>query len=560
MRTPHWLIPLAICTLILNAAPEASAQYPGMPPAGINTQGLPPGAYNPYPRISPFENGFSQTYNKNGTWFNRSSPAGSAGRNWFMNVDFIRSQVRGLDGLVGDPNAQSYFDLVFDDLPDAQNLGFFNFFDATSAHIIPDINQSGLKLSGGFWNQDSSGFVFDVTWNRDRDAQYNARREIERTRYNAEERRRLNNSGGIADNTRLFREFRNEREVLELLLNNEDFDDDDIAPLTVQEIFEANLFNLNGIPLDNGDFGGVTQPYDMDFILTHSHMSFGSNIGMMMSPLANVGGVTLRPYVGGRYLYIEEGFGFLGIDSNTLYDGTTTIGAGNIPTDDLKLVSLANGVDDDGDFIIDNANGTDDGNGGGDFVPLNGSFITSFLNTTVSTHLAGPEFALRYDLGDPTGSGLSIYGMTKVGAMVNSETIKMRGDNIGALIRFDDTTDDGTGRNFEHTEVFDDPGDGTTPNAFSDSKRTTHISPLFEQSFQAELPVFDRIPVLNQMRQLNGARFRAGYTWTWVGHVASPNQSILWQANPQAGVFPQIRLKRDDYSVGTFNFGVNWAF
>lgn len=562
MRTPHWLTPLAICFLVALSGAHAMAQYPGMPGhTGIHTQGMPPGAYNPYPRISPFEQAYSRTYNRGGTWFNDSRGAAVVtNRNWFMNVDFIKSEVRSLTGLVGDPNSQSYYDLIYTTLVAnesqqyADDFGFFNYFDAVNARAISDLTSTGLRISGGFLNQNASGFEFDVSWNRESNAKYNARQTLESGRYDAETQRRLGRGPGFEDNSRLFRRYRDEREVLEALLTGPDFFLTDIFPLDPIEVFEANLLNLNGLPLDNGSFGGVTQPYDMDYILTHSHQSFGTNFGYLMTPILE-GGLTVRPYIGGRYLYIQEGFGFDGVDSNTLYDGDNNL----VITADYKLHSHPDGVDDDGDFIIDNA-GFDETNAAVVvFNQLQGEFIRSFLKTEVTTHLAGPEIALRYDLGDPIGRGFSLSGKTKVGLMVNHENIEMRGDNIGAIMRFDPLVVAADTGNV-HTEIFDITDEDPTPNAFSDSKQTTHASPLFEQSFNAELPIFDRVPGLNRVRQLQGARFRVGYSWLYIGEVASPNQSILWQANPQAGIFPKIRLKRDEYSISTVNFGIDWAF
>ena len=128
------------------------------------------------------------------------------------------------------------------------------------------------------------------------------------------------------------------------------------------------------------------------------------------------------------------------------------------------------------------------------------------------------------------------------------------------LLNVDVATVGPDGFGFVHNEIFDATVDDPNPNAFSDSKTTTHLSPLFEQSFQAELPIFSQVPVLRNVRQLQGARLRLGYSWLWVGEVASPNQSVRWQANPRAGLFPSIDLLRDDYSISTVNFGLSWDF
>ena len=62
------------------------------------------------------------------------------------------------------------------------------------------------------------------------------------------------------------------------------------------------------------------------------------------------------------------------------------------------------------------------------------------------------------------------------------------------------------------------------------------------------------------MRQFDGASLRLGYSWLWIGEVASPNRSVLWEANPRAGLFPGVQLDREAYYISSWNFGVNWAF
>ena len=84
-------------------------------------------------------------------------------------------------------------------------------------------------------------------------------------------------------------------------------------------------------------------------------------------------------------------------------------------------------------------------------------------------------------------------------------------------------------------------GGGRTMNFFTDNASSTHISPLFEQSIKADVPIFSKLPVFRDIWQLQEARLQLGYTYTWIGEVASPNQSIVWVSNPIDGVFPFIK-------------------
>ncbi len=99
-----------------------------------------------------------------------------------------------------------------------------------------------------------------------------------------------------------------------------------------------------------------------------------------------------------------------------------------------------------------------------------------------------------------------------------------------------------------------------TQNAFRDSNETTHLSPMFEQSLNAELPIFSHVPVLRDVWQLEHARLRLGWTYTWIGEVANPTTSIRWESNPRAGVFPSLKIEREEFFQNTFNAGINWEF
>ena len=39
-------------------------------------------------------------------------------------------------------------------------FSYFRYFDAASASMIPDLTTNGIRLSGGFWNPDGSGFLY----------------------------------------------------------------------------------------------------------------------------------------------------------------------------------------------------------------------------------------------------------------------------------------------------------------------------------------------------------------------------------------------------------------
>ncbi|MFN9977891.1 MAG: hypothetical protein ACK58T_49085, partial [Phycisphaerae bacterium] len=61
-------------------------------------------------------------------------------------------------------------------------MGFYNFFNAAQANQIPDLFSNGVKVSGGFWNADSTGMLFSANWNDDKTSVLDARAAIEAQR------------------------------------------------------------------------------------------------------------------------------------------------------------------------------------------------------------------------------------------------------------------------------------------------------------------------------------------------------------------------------------------
>ena len=165
---------------------------------------------------------------------------------------------------------------------------------------------------------------------------------------------------------------------------------------------------------------------------------------------------------------------------------------------------------------------------------------------------------MKFVLGE--GDGLSLTGATKVGALFNHEKVRLSGDNIGDTVT---TAVDLVSGNTILQDLFDTTTSAATPltqNAFSDTKSSTHISPMFQQSLTAELPIFRRIPVLRDVNALEHAKFQAGWNFTWIGEVADPNQSITWLSNPRANLFPTIDVKRRSFYQNSFNLGINWEY
>ena len=266
---------------------------------------------------------------------------------------------------------------------------------------------------------------------------------------------------------------------------------------------------------DGTTFGGVTVPYDLEFQISLKSELYGGKVESVMSPIANLGPFRIRPTVGARYFYLSERFRFYGQDSGLAYNSGGGQGGGGggggaqTLSPDIKIHSPPDGVDDDRDGIVDNAGATESGGGqqgggGGQqqnqqiFFSFHDHFrypIESYLNNSSDQHLGGADVGLTYDFG---GKSLMLSGSSKFGLLANYSQIKMNGDNIAMHTR---------DSNLRLPDV-----NNATPNAFSDSQFHTHVSPMFEQQFNAEASLFQYVPVLRRLSVFEKARFRAGYS------------------------------------------------
>ena len=566
-----------IATAILASycqSAKAQAPYgpPGMPaPYTTNTPvqwGSIPQNYQPWPNISPFENAFQQHSNQNGLWFSDTKPfsqsgQGGSGSSFFFQMDYLKTKTRSESGLFGNGGAQSYYELVYDELVTASSqqladdFAFFNYYDAVDANVTGDIQGSGMRITGGWFNADDSGFIGEVMWNADASAAFDARSEsTTRSLFNDVP----SLTGELDGFNNQFGRGINELDLLRTVLSEPDFPLTDIAPLDLDELVQRNLLNLRGLPVANGEFGGVTIPYDIRFDLRFSSEVLGTSLDFVMTPIVKTKGFMLRPVIGARYMYVDENLNFHGEDSGALYDGTTPAGD---PVADLKLQSIPDGVDDDDDGIVDNGTIDEQVAFDIDSIALVGTDtdFSSIINTTVNSraqsHLAGPEIGLRYDLG---GSGLKLTGHSKVGLMMNREKLSLDGNNVGMGTRIEEGTYISPIAGGTRSELFSPTVDDPDANAFADQKAVTHVSPMFEQAFNAQIPIFEMVPVLNRMRAFDNAKLNLGYSITFIGELASTNNSILWQGNPQGGLFPEIDIDRKSFYTSNWSFGLQWDF
>ncbi len=534
----------------MTPADAAWAQY-GPAAAGgqatmdaMGSAGYPPSAgMMPWPQNgnvpSAYSSRFSQHTNPDGIWRYESS---NKPNSYFFGLEYLSTHnQRPNKGIIGDNNSISYYEMVQSSLDDVDSdlsteFEFYNYYDAQNFGILSDNNTPGMRGRWGFTRPDDTGFVFELWWASDKQNIWDAEK---------------------LGSTR--QQDPSQMDELQDLLSAPDFLDSDVTPFSADEILQRNLLNLRGLPLDDGSRTGVTVPYDLGYRIEVTSESFGAAANVLMTPTMKTNTFMLRPLWGVRYLNVQEGFRFVGSDSGLLYDDNAE--TTDPPTADLKLQSLPNGSDTDGNDIIDDAGivegivEPDSGSGSGGssgsdvenitdevgFRAVTDPF-TAYLANSVTTHMAGPEVGFRYDLG---GSKFLLWGQTKVGLMGNNEKLKMRGDNIGMATR---------GDLLEAT-----PGD-PHPNRFSDVEEHNHVSPLFEQGVFAEWRIFEDIPFLDEIYLLEDAKLKIGVTYIAAGVVARPFDNVSWQGNPSEGLFPQLKVDRQLWSTLNYSIGIDWTY
>ncbi|MEZ6064214.1 MAG: hypothetical protein R3B90_00565 [Planctomycetaceae bacterium] len=295
------------------------------------------------------------------------------------------------------------------------------------------------------------------------------------------------------------------------------------VPITQARILENPLllFSKNGaLPLIYSDdldgtdhsvgFLGDSQPYDVLFHIESYSSAMGVHANHYSGDLYKSETSRVTSFFGGRYLHLDEHFGFRGISSGFGYD------VGDDPEDpDFGRPTGA--------------------------LTLDHPLMNSYLNSEVRSHIAGPQIGVRFDVG--RNKGLHLWGESTFGLLLNYERLSVSGDNIGIP------------KAFAHPEMHD--GFQFLDNSFVDSEQHMHISPLLEQSIYADIKMKRLIPVLEKSYFFEDTALRLGYTATLVGLVSRPSNSINWRGFPQ---FPTVRTDRENLLMQQFSIGLNATF
>ncbi|AMV16729.1 hypothetical protein [Planctomyces sp. SH-PL14] len=508
-------------------APGQGMAAPGMGPANpavMYPQGVPDG-FNPWPQMSPYGVGNmdqEQLFNRKGLWFYEML---TKQRTFYGRVDaiwgFSEAEAQKTVGntpafrqplnynLGGSP---TYFAPAngnqlpipgpFEVVPGADPYPFMrpagqvtavqiidnDIFPIRTNDVLPTNGNAGVQVNWGFDDADGVGLLISGFY--------------------------------MGENSEVFES------------GNEFINGLPVTPAMVDATLGQVLNTRNGAiaydtglpaPLGSGlGFLGAAQKYDILFRLEHRTEVAGANLSYYMAPVFKTSAVMVRPFLAGRYMYLNETFGFRGIDSGWHYD-----------------------VDQ-----IPYSTGTTTTTTPSTYRPDPGTWATraiqqypqfeARLNSNVQTHLAGPEIGLRYDLGE--GDGFKVWGATTVGLMANQSNLSLDGNNIGEEFA---------------TSGFNGISMLSNDARFSSEASHGRVSPLFEQTLAVDSRVFEAVPFVNEIPVLNQAILHLGYTFTAIGQVNRPADTINWAGFP---IFPSLNNNTQTFVLHRFNFGLEWKY
>ena len=581
---------------------------PSIGPTGVDGQSI-----QPYPTISPFNEGYTSFFNLGGIW---DRVQRNTDRHFYFNADFLFITTRSQPGIFGNPGAQSYVrqerdfinasstsstsststsstsgttnsgagnQLLIDEgfivNTPAQLASYFNYYNAVNLNNLGEPASNGARFTFGDWNPDHSGWAWTLWFGGTGVAELNAAQTDGFTQH-PEDTERLEQIIKFLQNA--------SPQTLIALGSPFSLDSIDVAlggvgkkDLTANQIFQMDLLNLRGLPVGDGSPRGQTIPYDIYFDVRTTTSQIGTHLDYYFTPFLERKWLSVSAMVGAEYLNIREGLTFEGIDSGMLYGGTSSSSSGNTLTldRDFKAQSTPNGIDDNQDGIIDNAASPEPGpvssTTSGSTTTTSTGFLFSFpspfallpatIDIQTNTNLAGPTAGLHYLIGN--SEGFHLIGETRFGLMANWETIELSGNNIGSTTRVNGnfvnfpaelTGNRGNPQAEQAQDLFIPSPTDPNPNAFDSSQQHSHISPLIAQSIILEAPVFQYVPILGKMWPFAHANLRGGYEFMWVGQVIQTNQSVDYEGDPMAGLKPRIEVDRGSWYSDNWSVGISW--
>lgn len=512
-------------------APYTTPGYGPMPQSyGGMPAGYPPGA-NAWPNITPYGPPVDQTVNERGLWFNRQLVGN---RKFYFGLEGLIGDTRRPANFVGDPQANTYPvgyapGVISTDhnqqfvetpagtstigTPDREvsssggtggNTGgttgttatdFPIFVGQSTGSITDGLNAAGMRATWGWTNVDESGFEASGFFLGPASAAMYIGDPLGLT---------FTTTGGLftADQTN-----------------------------ALNHLHAIAGLPLGGADSDHDGLPGVVMPFDIYYRLQFESQAGGANFDWLTTPIIDRPAFKMRAAYGARYMAIRESFMFDGADSGLGYTINVPVGGGGTT----------------------NGTGTTTGTTTQGFLspvtlePLVAlSIMQSFLQSSVTTQLAGPEAGVRFDIGKDK---FKIWTTSKLGLLVNYSSRNLNGYNIG-----DAYYPKTTGTVTDPTVM---PRNNPSATKFAHQDSSTALSPLFEQSIFGKAKLFQYVPIAKKSKILSNADFQAGYTVVVVANMYRPSEDINWQAYP---VSPLLNDKRGSYLMSNYSFGVSWEY
>lgn len=272
---------------------------------------------------------------------------------------------------------------------------------------------------------------------------------------------------------------------------------------------------------------GSTTRYDLLWQVDSHVNTGGGALNYYLGDVYHRPHASIKTFTGVRYQFIDDRFGFRGLDSGFGY-----------------VVDAAGGT-----------GGTGGGTGGGTtFRPtdITGPLYPLFetvVNSTVTSNLAGPEIGLRGDLGE--GKGLfSMWWTGSVGALVNAEQSKIQGFGVGNPYYYNSQDPAALGN---ISPAFDMFANNTN---FNSRESQVHLSPMLNLGINCQLNIFDSIPGLRKVSLFDDAKLTFGYNITSIGWVANSAASIQWRGFPEA---PRSQIEYHTFNLSQLSVGLQFA-
>jgi len=517
---------------------------PDMGPAGY-----PPGA-NAWPNISPYGPAVDQHYIQNGFWFNKII---SGQARYFGTLEGLITRTGAPPhAILGEQNVNEVpIELILDGItrdgfagtrlgqfvetegrpnnPDrstdqaagggnnGNNQTFVSIFNPTNAGVLQQrIGSGGIRGTWGWWNPDQSGFMVQGF------GQAGARSTYQ-----------------VGDTT-----------LPQQLLNART---DDLTELAQSRIRPWLGLALPGNDRDADGLAGVVVPYDLYVSLEFKSTAYGGNLDWYFAPFYDRDYLKIRSLAGARVMSLNEWFSFDAADSGLGYTLTALEqdggGGGNNGQDNTNPFDLRVDTLDEPPYDSTNANGP-------------GSPIRSYLASRTEGLFAGPEVGVRVDVG---GERFKIWLQSKAGLLAYQATRKISGFNIGDHYNIINTTplenDSGLPEDpdVDGDDIPDNPtrAAGITGTSFQESKTTTSVAPMFEQGIFLQAPILSYVPVIKKLSVFENAEFQAGYTFTVLGAVYRPTDTIEWRQFPD---FPTLEGNKSKYYTQNVSLGVHWNY